>query len=106
MGCDGDPLFDREVELAKLMEEKGVLVVSQFGEGVNHAVEFFEPSKANALHVVVKNFILSSLAAQEEMVGFCFAVAMFSLVAKKSNVPVCLDVIIVILLYIENWFWF
>ena len=63
MGCDGDPLFDREVELAKLMEEKGVLVVSQFGEGVNHAVEFFEPSKANALHVVVKNFILSSLAA-------------------------------------------
>jgi|UniRef100_A0A2N9EMX3 acetyl esterase/lipase len=63
VGCDGDPLFDREVELAKLMEEKGVLVVRHFSEGGCHGVEHFEPSKAKELLVVLKDFILASLVA-------------------------------------------
>jgi acetyl esterase/lipase len=63
VGCDGDPLFDREVELAKLMEEKGVLVVRRFSEGGCHGVEHYEPSKAEELHVFLKDFILASSVA-------------------------------------------
>lgn len=62
-GCDGDPLIDRQIQLVKLMEEKGVAVVSKFREGDYHGVEIFEPSKAKAFHVVLKNFMSSSLAA-------------------------------------------
>ncbi|KAK2994272.1 hypothetical protein RJ640_022925 [Escallonia rubra] len=57
IGCDGDPLIDRQVELVKVLEEKGVNVVGKFGEGDYHAVEVFEPAKAGPLCVVVKEFI-------------------------------------------------
>ncbi|KAM3736388.1 hypothetical protein ACB098_10G159800 [Castanea mollissima] len=63
VGCDGDILFEHQIELVKLMREKGVSVVSQFGEGGYHGVDMFEPAKTKALHVVLKNFILSSLVA-------------------------------------------
>ncbi|KAM4075287.1 hypothetical protein ACJW30_10G157900 [Castanea mollissima] len=63
VGCDGDILFEHQIELVKLMREKGVSVVSQFGEGGSHGVDMFEPAKTKALHVVLKNFILSSLVA-------------------------------------------
>ncbi|XP_041002722.1 carboxylesterase 1-like [Juglans microcarpa x Juglans regia] len=61
-GCDGDPLIDRQMELIAMMEEKGVVVESQFGKGGYHGVEILsdQPSKAKALCVVLKNFILSS----------------------------------------------
>ncbi|KAG7986691.1 hypothetical protein I3843_03G094300 [Carya illinoinensis] len=62
-GCDGDPLIDRQMELVAMMEEKGVVVESQFGKGGYHGVEISEPAKAKALCVVLKNFILSSLGA-------------------------------------------
>ena len=58
-GCDGDPLVDRQIELAKMLEEKGVQVVGHFGVGDYHMVEVTEPSKAQALHVVLKRFIFS-----------------------------------------------
>ncbi|XP_050263622.1 carboxylesterase 1-like isoform X1 [Quercus robur] len=63
VGCDGDILFEHQIELVKLMREKGVSVVSQFGDGGYHGIDMFEPAKTKALHVVLKNFILSSLVA-------------------------------------------
>nr|XP_023900309.1 carboxylesterase 1-like [Quercus suber]POE50865.1 carboxylesterase 1 [Quercus suber] len=63
VGYDGDILFEHQIESAKLMREKGVSVVSQFGEGDYHGVDMFEPAKAKALHAILKNFILSSLVA-------------------------------------------
>ncbi|KAK7855178.1 carboxylesterase 1 [Quercus suber] len=63
VGYDGDVLFEHQIESAKLMREKGVSVVSQFGEGDYHGVDMFEPAKAKALHAILKNFILSSLVA-------------------------------------------
>ena len=36
--CKGDPLIDRQIELIKMMEEKGVVVVSQLDEGGHHEI--------------------------------------------------------------------
>ncbi|KAJ1423879.1 Alpha/Beta hydrolase fold [Sesbania bispinosa] len=38
-GCDGDPLVDHQIALARLIEEKGVEVVKRFGSGGCHGVE-------------------------------------------------------------------
>ncbi|KAK2994273.1 hypothetical protein RJ640_022926 [Escallonia rubra] len=57
IGCDGDPLIDRQVELVKVLEEKGVNVVSKFTEGGYHGVDIIEPAKAGPLCVVIKEFI-------------------------------------------------
>ena len=46
-----------------MMEEKGVVVVSQFDEGGHHGVDLQDLSKAKALNVVLKNFMLTSLMA-------------------------------------------
>ncbi|TKY45086.1 Carboxylesterase 1 [Spatholobus suberectus] len=56
-GNGGDPLVDREKELAQLMEEKGVQVVKDFEEEGFHGIELFELSKANQLIALVKGFI-------------------------------------------------
>ncbi|XP_052182161.1 carboxylesterase 1-like [Diospyros lotus] len=61
-GYDGDPLIDRQKELAKLMEERTVKVVRCFGEGGYHAMEAFELSKAKPFCDVLKEFISSSIA--------------------------------------------
>ncbi|XP_030948707.1 carboxylesterase 1-like [Quercus lobata] len=58
--CKGDPLIDRQIELVKMMEEKGVVVVSQFDEGGHHGVDLQDLSRAKALNVVLKNFMLTS----------------------------------------------
>ena len=50
-------MVDREKEVAKLMEEKGVKVVSDFEEGGCHGVEFAEPLRAKKLFGLVKTFV-------------------------------------------------
>lgn len=59
-GYEGDPLVDRQKEVARLFESRGVHMVSLFDEGGFHAVELFEPQKAQAFVDNVKDFILSS----------------------------------------------
>ncbi|KAK4837613.1 hypothetical protein QYF36_006922 [Acer negundo] len=59
-GCDGDPLIDRQIEVVKLMEEKGVKVMSHFALGGFHGVEFTDPSRAEAVISQVKDFVFSS----------------------------------------------
>ncbi|KAI9160279.1 hypothetical protein LWI28_006778 [Acer negundo] len=59
-GCDGDPLIDRQIELVKIMDQKGVQVVGHFDAGGFHAIEFGIPSKAEALFALLKNFVFSS----------------------------------------------
>ncbi|CAK8532537.1 unnamed protein product [Lathyrus sativus] len=55
----GDPLVDRNKELVKLMEEKGVEVVVDYQEEGFHGVEFFEASKAKNFIGLVKGFVSS-----------------------------------------------
>ncbi|KAJ4706130.1 carboxylesterase 1-like [Melia azedarach] len=62
-GCEGDPLIDRETELAKIMKEKGLKVVSHFVEGGFHTVEVIDTSKTKPFVTVLKNFLLSSTMA-------------------------------------------
>ncbi|XP_059629406.1 carboxylesterase 1-like [Cornus florida] len=62
IGCDGDPLVDRQMELVKVLEKKGVQVVSKFSEGGCHGFDL-EPSKAVELFSVVKDFMSPSVSA-------------------------------------------
>lgn len=55
-GNDRVPMVGREKELAQLMEEKGVHVVKDFKEG-SHAIEYYDPLKANKLVELIKGFI-------------------------------------------------
>lgn len=57
-GCYGDPLIDRQMELARMMEGKSLKVVSQFSEGGRHGVDLFDPSRREALCVVLKKLVL------------------------------------------------
>ncbi|XP_024029683.1 carboxylesterase 1-like [Morus notabilis] len=57
IGCDGDPLIDRQVEFVETLKKKGVAVVAQFHQGDYHGVELMELSKAKELFVLVKDFI-------------------------------------------------
>ncbi|KAK1576714.1 hypothetical protein Q3G72_015919 [Acer saccharum] len=59
IGCDGDPLIDRQIELAKIMEQKGVQVVGHFGAGGFHGEELVDPGKAKAMFDLLKNFVFS-----------------------------------------------
>lgn len=57
-GNGGDPIVDREKELAQLMEEKGVHVVKDFEENGSHSIEYSDPFKAEKLIELIKGFIL------------------------------------------------
>ncbi|CAJ2666788.1 unnamed protein product [Trifolium pratense] len=56
-GNGGDPLVDREKELAQLMEEEGVHVVKDFEDDGSHGVEYSDPLKAKKLIELITGFI-------------------------------------------------
>uniref|UniRef100_A0A803M0M5 Alpha/beta hydrolase fold-3 domain-containing protein n=2 Tax=Chenopodium quinoa TaxID=63459 RepID=A0A803M0M5_CHEQI len=55
-GCDGDPLFDRNVKLGKLLEQKGVGVRSLFDKGGHHGMFLSNPPKTKELFDFVNSF--------------------------------------------------
>ncbi|XP_047961477.1 carboxylesterase 1-like [Salvia hispanica] len=57
-GNEGDPLIDRQRELAKLLREKGVRVVEDFREEGYHGIEFYDHSFTLSLCPILKSFIL------------------------------------------------
>jgi len=56
-GNGGDPVVDREKELAQMMEEKGVHVVKDFDEYGCHAIEYYDTLKAMKLIELIKGFV-------------------------------------------------
>lgn len=58
-GSGEDPLVDRQRELAKMLGACGVHVMWEFDEDGYHAVEIFDPKKAQMLYEDVKAFIYS-----------------------------------------------
>ncbi|KAI6696252.1 hypothetical protein NL676_016371 [Syzygium grande] len=67
-GYDGDLLIDRQGELAKLLKEKGVSVVSDFTEGGFHMIDLLEPDKSKPLVQTLKTF-MSTTVTCESVVG-------------------------------------
>lgn len=59
-GCEGDPLIDRQIQLVKVLKEKGLRVAGEFSDGGCHGFEFHDASKAKILFGVLKNFLTIS----------------------------------------------
>ncbi|KAI9160891.1 hypothetical protein LWI28_012469 [Acer negundo] len=59
-GYDGDPLIDRQIELVKIMEKKGIQVMRQFAKGGSHGAEFLDPFKYEEFFGLLKEFLFSS----------------------------------------------
>ncbi|XP_017969789.1 PREDICTED: probable carboxylesterase 8 [Theobroma cacao] len=59
-GHGGDPLVDKQRELVKMMEARGVEVVAEFAEGGCHGIEIFDPLKAQSLLKSIKEFVNAS----------------------------------------------
>ncbi|XP_031263652.1 probable carboxylesterase 120 [Pistacia vera] len=67
----GDPMIDRQVEMARMMEQKGVQVKSHYDEGGYHGIDVIEPEKRKAVPVIMKEFVNSAMAPQsvKDIVG-------------------------------------
>ncbi|CAN0887379.1 Carboxylesterase 1 [Linum grandiflorum] len=62
IGYEGDPLVDRQKELAKLLEEKGVDVAGCFASGGSHGLEIMDVEKGKEFNDgVLKEFLMSYL---------------------------------------------
>lgn len=57
--CGGDPLVDRQNEVVKALEGKGVAVVSKLIDGEYHGYDILEPAKAELVMCAVKETIQS-----------------------------------------------
>lgn len=55
-----DPLVDRQREMVRMLEGRGVHVVSLFDEDGYHGIEYFDPQKGQELLMDVKDFVLAS----------------------------------------------
>jgi len=58
-GYGGDPLVDKEKELVKILEARGVRVEKRFVEDGYHIVEIFDEAKALVFYQDIKNFVFS-----------------------------------------------
>ncbi|KAI5670163.1 hypothetical protein M9H77_10527 [Catharanthus roseus] len=58
-GCYDDPLVDAGIELAKMLESKGLRTVRFFSDGY-HAMEVFDPAMSGPFYDVTKDFITSN----------------------------------------------
>ncbi|KAJ7951029.1 Alpha/beta hydrolase-3 [Quillaja saponaria] len=61
-GYGGDPLVNKQKEFAKMLDARGVHVETHFDEDGFHAVELFDPNKAQKLFNIVKDFVKASAA--------------------------------------------
>ncbi|MCL7031922.1 hypothetical protein MKW94_020806 [Papaver nudicaule] len=57
IGFYGDPLIDRQIQLVKMLEEKGVKVETWIEQGGFHGVAFHDPAKCETLLGKLKHFI-------------------------------------------------
>ncbi|KAI4347473.1 hypothetical protein L6164_008285 [Bauhinia variegata] len=55
-GFHGDPLIDRQRELAQMLKSRGIQVVEHYCEGY-HGQEYFDPTKAESTFYVINEFL-------------------------------------------------
>ncbi|KAF6176164.1 hypothetical protein GIB67_023455 [Kingdonia uniflora] len=60
-----DILMDHQIEFVRMLEGRGVSVVCWFDEIGYHGIELFDRNKAEALIVVLKDFVSSSRVTRE-----------------------------------------
>lgn len=60
MGCEGDPLIDRQREFAKMLEGTMLSVVARLDDKGFHAMELLDPAKAQALFDEVRDFVYAA----------------------------------------------